>query len=119
MVLKHHANASFFGRDKNRFRCYHLIIQADKSGVGPFESGNDTQGRGFATSTWTDKRKDFAAAQFKGNVVNSRLLCTMKVFDEILYFQCCHLKICSLRRRKYNGKADASTSKSAAGAACE
>src|SRR5688572_9117807 len=119
MILKDHTDTTFFRGDKNGLGRHHTIIQADHARVWSFESGNDTQGGRFATSTRSHKGKNFTATQLEGNVVNSRLLRAMKVFEKIAYFQGCHLKICSLRSRKYNGNADANTSNSAAGAACK
>src|SRR5687767_3354422 len=119
MILKDHTDTAFFRRNKNRLGCYHTVFQAYDSRVWPFEPGDNSQGRRFPTSAWAHKRQNFTVTQLKGNIVDGRLLGSMKMLNKISYFQCCHLNICSLRRRKYNGSAEARTSKSAAGAACE
>ncbi|MCK7519340.1 MAG: hypothetical protein MZV64_17250 [Ignavibacteriales bacterium] len=118
VVLEHHPHAALFRRDKNRVGGNDAVVQADKPRIGSFEPRDEAQGGRLAASARTDKGEDLVLTQFKGNIVHGRAFRAVKSLDKISHFQGCHLKICSLRRRNDNGKAETITSSSAAGAAC-
>src|SRR5690606_23292482 len=106
-----------FRRDKGRMVSDQLPVKFDRARIGAFQTGDHPQGGGLAASARTDQREDLPVVEFKGNIVYRGMCGAVEFFDEVFYFECGHRKICSLRRRKYNGKADARMRMKAAGAA--
>src|SRR5687767_2505109 len=117
MVLKYHADAAFFRGHKCGAVRHDAIVQHHLTLVRALEPGNESQGGGLPTAGGSQQDNDLAALQRKRNIRHRGGLRRVEALAEMMYFQSCHLNICSRFSKNESGITEITINKRAAGAA--